>query len=272
MAAIPNRVYDRLLSGLKRFQPILSAAKSRDAGEADTATVVKDMLSEVFGYDKYTEITSEFMIKGTFCDLAVKLDGKLRLLIEVKAIDLDLKDAHTKQAVDYAANQGVEWIILTNGVIWRAYRVFFGQPISQEMVFEWDLLSLNAKNRAQVECLFLLAKEGQDKSVLYEYDTKRRAMSRHCLAAVILGDVVLDMIRRELRRLSPDVRIDRQELRFVLENEVLKHEVTEGEKAEEARKKVAKAQGKALRAKTADRESRSEADAPTLPESSPADS
>jgi hypothetical protein len=62
MATIPSRVFDRLLNGLKRFQPILSAAKARDAGEADTSTIVKDLLSEVFGYDKYAEITSEYMI------------------------------------------------------------------------------------------------------------------------------------------------------------------------------------------------------------------
>lgn len=75
-------------------------------------------MSEVFGYDKYAEITSEYTIKGTYCDLAIKLEGKLQMLVEVKAIGLDLKDAHLKQAVDYAANQGVEWVILTNGAVW----------------------------------------------------------------------------------------------------------------------------------------------------------
>lgn len=249
MATIPNRVYERLVSGLKRFQPILNAAKSRDAAEADTSTIVKDMLSEIFGYDKYGEITAEHMIKGTYCDLAIKLEGKAapQLLIEVKAIGIELKEAHSKQAVDYAANQGVDWVVLTNGAIWRVYRVIFGQPISQEVVIECDLLSLNPKNRSQVESLFLLAREGQIKSVLHEYHEKRLAMSRHCLGGLILDDVVLDVIRRELRRLSPDIKIDKEELRSVLEQEVLKREVTEGDKAEEARKKIAKAQGKALR-------------------------
>jgi hypothetical protein len=67
------------------------------------------------------------------------------------------------------------------------------------------------------------------------------------LGGLILDDVVLDVIRRELRRLSPDIKIDKEELRSVLEQEVLKREVTEGDKAEEARKKIAKAQVKALR-------------------------
>lgn len=250
MPTVPSRVYDRIVNSLKRFQPILTAAKARDAGEADTSTIVKDTLAEIFGYDKYSEITSEYMIKGTYCDLAIKLDGKLQMLIEVKAIGLELKDAHTKQAVDYAANQGVEWVILTNGGTWRIYRVIFAQPISQELVYECDLLSLNPKNRAQVENLFLIAKEGHSKSVLQDFHAQRQATSRYLLAAVVTSDPIIDVMRRELRRAFPDVRVDSEELRTTLIQEVLKREVTEGDKAEEARKRLSRAQGKVLRARS----------------------
>src|SRR5690606_26386826 len=113
-------------------QPILAAVKSRDIGEADTVTIVKDLLADVFGYDKYAELTSEYSIRGTFCDLATKIDGALQTLIEVKAIGLELKDHHVKQAIDYAANQGVDWVLLTNGVQWRVYHVIFAKPIGQE--------------------------------------------------------------------------------------------------------------------------------------------
>ena len=51
MAKIPTRVSDRLAAGLKRFQPILESARGRDVGEADTVTIVKDILAEVFGYE-----------------------------------------------------------------------------------------------------------------------------------------------------------------------------------------------------------------------------
>src|SRR5678809_1348549 len=106
MAALPKKVAERLVAGIKRFQPIVAAAKTRDVNESDTVIIVTDLLAELFGYDKYSEITSEHAIRGTFCDLAVRLDGAIRLLIEVKAIGLELKDAYVKQAVDYAANQG----------------------------------------------------------------------------------------------------------------------------------------------------------------------
>ena len=39
-----------------------------------------------------------------------------------------------KQAVDYAANQGIEWVALTNGNIWRVFRVIFAKPIDADLV------------------------------------------------------------------------------------------------------------------------------------------
>ena len=100
MASIPKKVADRLIAGIKQFQPVLTSAKQRDVGEADTVTIVKDMLAAVFGYDKYSEVTSEFSIRGTYCDLATKIDGVVQTLIEVKAVGYDLKEAHTKQAIE----------------------------------------------------------------------------------------------------------------------------------------------------------------------------
>ena len=90
--------------------------------------IVTDMLSEILGFDKYSEVTSEHAIRGTACDLAIKLDGTVEMLIEIKAIGIELKDAHVKQAVDYASNQGVDWAILTNGINWRIYKVISANP------------------------------------------------------------------------------------------------------------------------------------------------
>src|SRR6188472_3550779 len=138
---IPSRVAERLATGLKRFQPILASAKSRDVNESDTSMIATDVLADVFGYDKYSEVTRELAIRGTYCDLATRIDGKFQMLIEVKAIGLELKDAHAKQAVDYAANQGVEWVALTNGNLWKVFRVIFAKPIETELVLDIDILA-----------------------------------------------------------------------------------------------------------------------------------
>jgi predicted type IV restriction endonuclease len=246
--AVPTKVADRLAAGLKRFQPVLASAKARDVNESDTSLIVTDMLGEVFGYDKYSEVTRELCIRGTFCDLATRIDGKFQTIIEVKAIGLDLKDAHTKQAVDYAANQGIEWVVLTNGAIWRVFRVIFGKPIDSELVLDIDVLQLSHKSPAHLEALHLLTRESMLKSGLYAYHDHLQATNKFYLAAIVLSEPVLESVRRELRRVS-DVLVDVTELRQALAAEVLKREVTEGEKAEAAKKKVQKAADKALRAR-----------------------
>lgn len=185
------------------------------------------------------------MIRSTFCDLAVKLDGTLAFLIEVKAIGLE---QHIKQAVDYAANQGCDWVALTNGVSWRVYRVTFSKPIEHEFVVDIDLLGVNPRNSEHIELVGLLAKEGWQKAHLGEYHSLRQALNRFTLGALILSDPLLDVLRREVKRLSPNVRVDTEEIKSVLVADVLKREVLEGEKAEVARKQVAKAAGKARRA------------------------
>lgn len=251
MATIPKKVAERLVAGIKRFQPILAAAKARDVGETDTVTIVKDMLADIFGYDKYSELTSEFAIRGTYCDLAIKLDAKLSTLIEVKAIGIELKEAQVKQAVDYAANQGVDWVLLTNGIRWCVYHVFFTRPINQELVVDLDFSTLNPKSDADLETIYLWCKEGWQRSALGDFHTQKQALSRFFLGATVLSDPVLEVVRRELRRVSPDVRIDIEQIRTVLVNEVLKREVMDDPKADEARKKIARVANKALRAKEA---------------------
>jgi hypothetical protein len=71
--------------------------------------------------------------------------------------------------------------------------------------------------------------------------------NRYFIAATILTDPVLDVIRRELRRVSPDVKIDTETVQNVLMQEVFKRDVVEGERAEEAKRKINRASSRMLR-------------------------
>ena len=123
MATIPTSVTKRFTASIPKFKKILDQARERDVNESDTVTIITDLLEEVFGFDKYNEITREYAIQGTFCDLAIKTNKKIEYLIEVKAIGIDLKDSHLRQAVNYAAQEGIRWVVLTNGILWQVHRV-----------------------------------------------------------------------------------------------------------------------------------------------------
>lgn len=260
--AIPKRVAERFISKLKAFTPVLNAQRDRDVSEADTVTIVKDVLQDVFGYDKYAEVTGEFAIRGTRCDLAIKLDGKMKVLIEVKAIGVDLKDNHVKQAIDYAANEGIDTVILTNGIRWVLYHVLFKKPIDKEVVTDINLLDIDTRKEADQDRLFLLSKEGLSRGALQEYRDQKDATSRFMLAAIITcSEGVMSAIRKEVRRCS-DMLIEPDVILKVLRDEVIKREALEGPHAEDACKRF----NRIDRASKAAR--RRESDDPDRPESS----
>lgn len=82
-----------------------------------------------------------------------------------------------------------------------------------------------------------------------EYHSQRQALSRFVLGALVVSQPVLDVLRREVRRIAPDVRVDIKQIEDVLREEVLKRDVFDGEKAQIAQKQVTKAANKMLRAK-----------------------
>jgi predicted type IV restriction endonuclease len=237
---VPKRVADRIDRTLKTFQSVLEQQRARDVSEADTVTIVKDLLSDMFGYEKYAELTSEHSIRGTYCDLAVKLEGKLAFLIEVKAIGLDLKESHIKQAIDYASNQGCEWVVLTNAIEWRLYHVLFKKPIDKQEIAHFNLLTARAKNEGDIEKMNLLTREGFTKSSLAEYRDRKDAASRFMLAAIILSsESVQSAIRREIRR-TTEIAVEEAVIDKMLRDEVLKRETIEGSEAEAALRRVLK--------------------------------
>jgi hypothetical protein len=248
------KVSARITTQLKRYQGVLANLQKRDVSEADTVTVINDMLADICGYDKYLHVTSQYAIRGTYVDLAVKVDEDIRFLIEVKAIGIELKDAHVKQAIDYAANEGIEWVVLTNGAFWRIYKVHFGKPIEKILVSELDAITTNVKNSEVIECFGNLSREGFSKGTMAELLLHKQVTSKFTVAAVLQTDFILEVLRREIRRMSSGVRVEVEYLRSLLRDEVLKRDLVDSDEAKAANQNIKRLQRAATRKKSASRE------------------
>ena len=246
MATIPKRVSERLSKQTRKYKRILKTAKDRDINESDTVAIITDMLSYVFGFDKYSDITSEYAIRSTFCDLAVKVDGNVKYLIEVKAIGLDLRETHLRQAVGYGAQHGIQRVILTNGVNWEIYRIKFEKPLGHTLLTEFNFLDLGARKKASQEILFLLCKEGLSKAVIEDYHEHIKSVNKFVISAILQSDSGLGLMRRELRRVSPGVKVDLDEIESILLGDVLKRDVLEGDAAKKAVTRVKKSASRKL--------------------------
>ena len=241
MIKVSKRFVDRARTNLRRYQKILESARSRDVNESDTAVIVSDFLADVLGYSKYEEITTEFAVRSTFCDLAIKLGGQVHFLIEVKSIGTALRDNHLRQAVDYGAHHGIEWVLLTNGVEWHSYRIRFEQPIAWDLVFSIDLLDPLTKPAQLLEKLYLISREASSGTEIEQYLRRQEATSRYVIGQVLLSDAVLSVVRRQLRSLFPGLKVSGDELGQLIEGDVLKRDVVEGDRAVAAQRRVRRA-------------------------------
>lgn len=248
MEKLPKKFVERVVRSLKHYQAVTESQKKRDVSEADTVTVVKDILADLFGYHKYEDLTSEHQIRGTFCDLAIRVDGKIRVLVEVKAAALDLSNHHLRQALNYGANQGIEWIALTNGSEWRLHKVIFSQPIDLEEVARFNLQTVSAQRHDDLKVMFLLAREGMVSDAINTFHQRSQLLNKFMVAQLLLSENVVGMIRRDLRRLFQDLKVSPEQIEELLWNEIHKREVLEGEKVKEAQSRIKKAANKLARA------------------------
>jgi predicted type IV restriction endonuclease len=240
----------RINENLKKYQGVISQIKKKDANESDTVTVITDILQDIFGYDKYSDITSEYAIRGTYCDLAI-LDShkKIRFLIEVKAISVVLNDNHIKQALDYGANAGVNWVLLTNAETWLLYKIKFGKPIDKELVSEFDLLAINPKVDKELEALFVISKDGQEKSIIEDLYSSIQVKNKFIIGCLLNSTEVHALIRRTMRKLFDDVKISEQEIADIMANDIIKREIIDSEESKKARKDIDKIYKKMERVK-----------------------
>ncbi len=170
-----------------------------DLDESGTRLLINHFLTEMLGYKTLEEVKTEYMIKGTYADYVIQLSGKRHFLVEVKALSLNLSDKHLRQSINYGANEGIDWVVLTNGKCFELYRVIFEKPISNELIFSIDLS--DASNlKSNVEHLQFLHKESVQKNGLEELWKRHSALSPKSLAKFIYSKEIIKFLQKELKK------------------------------------------------------------------------
>jgi hypothetical protein len=183
---------------LKKFLPHLLKAQEEDLNEADTVQRLVKVFEEVLGYDAMTEITREKQVRDKFVDIAIKIDGAVRLLVEAKAGGTTLRDRHIEQAERYAAEANIRWVLLTNGVTWHLYHLSFEDGIDYDRVFVVDLSSDTIEKAS--ELLGLLHRQAIRKGEHEEFWQHHAALSAESIGKALFTEEVLRFIRREIRK------------------------------------------------------------------------
>ncbi len=194
---------------LKKFIPHLLKAREDNLNEADTAQRLVKMFEDVFGYDVLSEISKEMQVKGKFVDIALKIDGVVKLLVEVKDATTVLRDRHIEQAQRYASEGNIRWVLLTNGVNWILYHLTFEEGIEYVKVFAVDLTGPDIDKAADL--LGLLHRQSIKRGELEDYWLKHAALTPAAIGKALFHEDVLRELRRVLRK-NEEILIDEEDL------------------------------------------------------------
>lgn len=211
---------DRVKAAIRRFSKPLADLIARDANEGDTRLLVTDFLCEALGYDKYEDLTTEYQVKGEFADYGIRVDRQLVAFIEVKRCTQKLSARHLRQVQMYAVNEGVEWMILTNGQVWQVWHLTGGLPVTMDRALEVDLLSDQSLS-TKADGLFHLSKEALKHKLLDDLWRAKAATSAKSIATALVSDAVLEATRKELRRRT-SYNCDVSVIKRAVEDEVLR--------------------------------------------------
>ncbi|KIH98322.1 hypothetical protein LP52_14355 [Streptomonospora alba] len=193
-----TEVRSRLSGVVERFAGPLDELLDRDANEGDTRMLVADLLTEGLGFSKYGELTTEYRTKGESVDYGITLDGELFAFIEVKPCSTELDARNLRQAKLHAGEEGIAWVVLTNGRVWQVHHVGDGDD-GTGLVVDVDLRAESPLHK-RVDALLPLTREAVVRGRLDELRAWRAALEPEPLAHVLRSDPVASAIRAEVRR------------------------------------------------------------------------
>lgn len=187
----------KLLAELKNYKKKF-LDRNTELDESGTRLMINSFLSDVLGFLPIEEIRTEYMIKGTYADYMVQTTGIRHFLVEVKALSLQLSDKHLRQTINYGANEGIEWALLTNGRSFQFYKILFSQPIESRLIFSVDL-SDSSQLKQQAEVLQYLHKDAILKKSLKQLWNKCEALNPLNVASIIYSKEVVSVVKKLIK-------------------------------------------------------------------------
>lgn len=170
-----------------------------DLDESGTRLLINHFLTDMLGYETLSEVKTEYMIKGTYADYVIQIGGKRHFLVEVKALSLNLSANHLRQSINYGANEGIDFVLLTNGKVFELYKVLFEKPISHELIFSLDLSELS-NIKVIADQLQYLHKDAVLKKGLDVLWDRHSALSPKNLSKLLFSDEVIRFLQKELKK------------------------------------------------------------------------
>ncbi len=222
-----STVRSRVAAAVDRLSGPLTDLVERDANDGDTRMLVADFFSVGLNFSKYQDMTTEYRTSGDSIDYAIVLDGELFAPVEVRGVGHELDLRNIQMARRLASEENAEWIVLTNGRVWRVYHLppdeegGTGRPVG---IIDVDLLDEDSYE-SNIDALFHITREAVENGRLEALRRWREALAPERLGEALSSTAVLTTLRAELRAHTghPGHEGDSEELLHALAEGVVAH-------------------------------------------------
>lgn len=197
---IRQEYLDTIRSGFKSLHPRLVAMDLAEKSSEENVRIwVIDGLINALGYS-HDEVDTEVRTLGKRVDIALKKEGKIFMVIECKSVRTKLTNSVRDQAINYATSLSAPWAVITNGHLWRLYRILPrpGRDPKLVEIFDVALLDADGVSDSDVESLYLLTARA-----LFGGDTEKMSHLIACttkrkILQALTSDRVVKAMRMEL--------------------------------------------------------------------------
>lgn len=189
----------KLFNALRAYKRKYLDGSITELDESGTRLLINSFLSDVLGYKPIEEIKTEYMIKGTYADYVIQVNKIRHFLVEVKALSFQLSEKHLRQTINYGANEGIEYALLTNGRNFQFYKIIFEKPIASRLVFSLDL-SDSSGLKESVEYFQHLHRESTIRNSFKPLWNKCEAIDPMNIAGMLSSESIIGLLRKMIRQ------------------------------------------------------------------------
>ncbi|MHA1196933.1 MAG: type I restriction endonuclease [Promethearchaeota archaeon] len=189
--------------------------RNEDVNEANTRSNLIDLLLNYLGWDihNFEEVEKERQVlSGTIVDYALKINNDIKIYIEAKRINNDLKNfKEISDAIRYANDDGIEWLIMTNGDKYNIYKVLEPGNLNDKLV-----LRIKISDENNLEFFDYFKKENVQNNIL-DTELNRYLITNKVIKS--LNDIFANQNEEFLNLLKEIIRgLDQEQITEALTN------------------------------------------------------
>ena len=166
--------------------------------EPDVRSMIDYFLTKVLGFDEYGEIKTDHIADANHGDYVIHVNRMKHFVIEICVHGLNINDK--MKVVENAYNEGINWIVLTNGKNFLLYRIVNKNGLHCREAFNVNIAIDDID--AACDSLVLLTRKCIDKKCLDQFWSKLEILDPEACSELLYKKSITSELKKQIKKRS----------------------------------------------------------------------